>query len=94
MAYCTISIWTATEWTDEMEDLARTKFVPLVMGCGASSVNMVRTGDLNFSVVTTYSDAAACAAAQAKVADIRAQAKAELPMTMQGVSEGEVFAHG
>ena len=94
MAYSTISHWTATEWTDEMEALARDKFVPLVMACGAASVQMVRTGDLTFSVVTSYSDAASCAAAQAKIADVRAQAKTELPMSMDSVSEGAVFAHG
>lgn len=94
MGYCTISNWTATEWTDEMEDLARNKFVPLVMAVGAQSVHMIRTGDLSFSVVTSYADAEACAAAQAKIDDIRSQAKAELPMSLQGVSAGAVFAQG
>ena len=31
MSYVTISLWNATEWSDEMETLAREKYVPLVM---------------------------------------------------------------
>ncbi len=94
MAFSAISNWKATEWTDEMEALARDKFVPMVMAVGAQSVQMVRTGDLSFSVVTHYADEAAFTAAQAKIAEIRAQAKAELPMTMESVSQGPVFASG
>ena len=40
-----------------MEALARDKFVPMIMSSGASKVQMVRTGDLSFSVVTEYEDA-------------------------------------
>lgn len=72
--------------------LARDKFVPMIIGVGAQSVQMIRTGDLSFSVITNYADAAACAAAQSKIAELRAQAKADMPMTMDSVSEGEVFA--
>ena len=77
-----------------MEALARDKFVPMVLAVGAQSVHMVRTGDLSFSVVTTYTDAEACAAAQTKVEDIRSQAKTELPMSLQTVAGGAVFAQG
>lgn len=94
MAFSTISLWNTIEWTDEMEALARDKFVPMIMGVGAQSVQMVRTGDLSFSVVTNYADEAACNAAQAKIAEIRAEAKSDLPMTMQSVSHGAVFASG
>ena len=60
MSYVTISNWTATEeLTDEMIATANEKFVPMIMSVGASSVQMVRTGDLNMSVVTQYADAAA-----------------------------------
>ena len=43
MAHATISHWTATEWTDELEAAARDKFV-LIMANGATRVNMIRTG--------------------------------------------------
>jgi len=92
MAFSTLSNWDTTEWTDEMEALARDKFVPMIMSVGAQSVQMVRTGDLSFSVLTTYADEAACATAQAKIAEIRAQAKSDLPMTMRGVDQGPVIA--
>lgn len=94
MAYATVSNWTTTEWNDELEAVARDKFVPLIMSVGASRVQMIRTGDHSFSVVTEYADEAAANAAQSRVADIRAQATEELPMTMSGVAAGGVFAHG
>ncbi len=94
MAYATISNWTANEWNDDMESLARDKYVPLVMSVGASSVRMVRTGELTFSVITEYADQATAEAAQARIADIRAQAAEEMPMAMDGVSGGQVFASG
>lgn len=73
-----------------MEALARGKFLPMFLASGAQSVQMIRTGDLSFSVMTNYADA--CAAAQAKIAQLRAEAKSDLPMTMESVSEGPVFA--
>ncbi len=94
MAYSTVSHWTATEWNDELEAIARDKFVPLIKSVGASRVQMIRTGDLTFSVVTEYSDEATAHAAQAKIAEIREQAAQELPMTMSSASAGAVFASG
>ncbi|MDP2122242.1 MAG: hypothetical protein Q8S27_20350 [Hoeflea sp.] len=94
MGYSSISTWNVTEWTDEMEAIARDKFVPMIMSSGASKVQMVRTGDLSFAVVTEYADAQAAEKAQARIADIRSQASTELPMTLAGVSAGAVFAKG
>ena len=94
MAHSSISNWTTTDWTDDMVALARDKYVPMIMAVGAQSVQMIRTGDLSFSVVTTYPDAAACAAAQSKIAELRAQAKTDMPMTMDSVTDGEVIAQG
>ena len=59
MAYITISNWVTTDWTDEMEAMARDKFTPLIMGCGTEAVHMVRTGDNSFTVMTHYSSEAA-----------------------------------
>jgi hypothetical protein len=94
MPYATVTHWNATEWTDEMEATARNKFVPLVMSVGASKVNMVRTGDLSSCVITEYSDAATAQSAQDRIAEIRAQAASELPMTMLSAHAGPVFASG
>lgn len=94
MAYSTVSNWTTTEWNDELEAIAREKFVPLIMSVGASRVQMIRTGDLSFSVVTEYADEATANAAQSRIAEIRAQAAAELPMTMGSAVAGGVFANG
>ena len=91
MAYVTVSHWTATEMTDEMIATANEKFVPMIMAVGASSVQMVRTGDLSMCVVTQYSDAATAESAQAKIAEIRGQAAAQFPMTMDSAHGGEVI---
>ena len=92
MAYCTISNWVTTEWNDEMEALARDKYVALIKAVGASGAQMVRTGDKSFSVITHYADEATAMAAQEKIAAIRSEAAEEMPMTMQSTSGGGVFA--
>ena len=92
MAYATISHWTTTEWNDDLVAIAQDKFVPLILSCGASRVQMVRTGDMSFSVVTEYANEATAQAAQARIAEIRGQAADELPMSMNGADAGNVFA--
>lgn len=94
MSFFSVSHWSTTDWTDDMETLARDKYVPMVMALGAQSVDMVRTGDLNFVVITKYADEAAADAAQAKIDAIRAEAADELPMTLSGVDRGSSFASG
>lgn len=94
MGYATVSNWTTTEWNDGLEAIARDKFVPLILSVGASRVQMIRTGDLSFSVVTEYKDEAEANAAQSKIAEIRSQASEELPMTMSGTCAGGIFANG
>jgi hypothetical protein len=75
-----------------MEDTAREKFLPMIMSVGAVRVQMVRTGDQTFSVITEYADAKKADEAQSKIAEIRSQATQELPMTMASASGGEIFA--
>ncbi|QXT39241.1 hypothetical protein [Gymnodinialimonas ceratoperidinii] len=94
MSFYSVSHWETTDWTDEMEALARDKYVPLVKGLGAESVNMVRTGDRTFIVVTKYADQAAGEAAQARIDEIRTEAAEELPMKMSSVERGSTFASG
>lgn len=91
MSYITISNWTADEWNDEMEAVARDKFQPMVISMGASAVQFVRTGDLTMSVVTHYADEAAAMDAQAKIAAIRSQAAEELSIKMDTSVGGTVF---
>ena len=62
MAYATASHWVTTEWSDELEAIARNKFVPLIMGCGATGVQMIRTGEYDFTVITHYADEATATA--------------------------------
>ncbi len=94
MSYYSISHWDTTDWNDDMEALARDKYVPMVKALGAESVNMIRTGELSFVVVTAYADAAAGEAAQTRIDAIRDEAAAELPMKMSSVHRGSTFANG
>lgn len=94
MSFYSISHWETTDWSDRMEALARDKYVPLVMDLGAESVDMVRTGDLDFVVITKYADEAAAEAAQARIEEIRSEAAEELPMKMSSLDRGSTFASG
>ncbi len=94
MTHSTVSLWDVTEWSDEMEAMARDKFVPLIMSVGAERVQMIRTGELSFCVVTEYSSTQAAEAAQERIAEIRGQATDERPMPMANSFTGAVFAHG
>jgi len=94
MSYYSVSHWDTTEWNDDLESIARDKYVPMVMALGAKSVDMIRTGDLSFVVITKYADASAGEAAQARVDAIREQATEELPMKMSNVERGSTFASG
>lgn len=94
MAYATLSSWTTTEWTEDLEATARDKFVPLIMGVGAKAVQMIRTGEYSFTVVTHYADEDTALAAQEKIAQIRGTAADELPISMEAAAGGMVFASG
>lgn len=92
MSYIMISDWSTQEWTSEMEEIGRSKFVPMIMSLGATAVQMVRTGENNLSVISHFTDTKAAAQAKEKISAIRSQAAAELPMTMLDAKEGVVFA--
>ena len=57
---------------DGMMETEAEKLVPMIMGVGASAVQMVRMGDLTMSVITHYADAEAAKNTQAKITEIRA----------------------
>lgn len=92
MTVTKITRWKATGKMDEIMEKAREKYVPLIMAGGASSVQMVRTGELSLCVITQYSEDAAAKAAMTDAT--RAQAAKEFPMVIQSTDEGEVFASG
>lgn len=93
MAYVTITNWTATGLTDDQIKEISDTFVPLIMGVGASGVQMVRTGDQNVCVITSYATEETAMAAQDKITEIRAKAKSEYPMTLDSAVAGNVFAN-
>jgi len=74
MAYATLSSWTTTDWSSDLETTAQEKFVPLIMSVGATGVQMIRTGEYSFTVVTHYADEDTALTAQEKIAKIRGTA--------------------
>jgi hypothetical protein len=94
MNHVTITRWSIPEMTDEMIASAQEKYVPLILSQGASSVQMVRSGDKTFTVITQYPDAAAAEAANANSDSSRNQARAEFSMEIETTETGEVFGSG
>lgn len=94
MTFTSISNWDTTDWTQEMEDSARDVFLPLILKAGAKKVQMLRTGERSFSVVTEYADEAAADSAAAKIAEVREKAAHDLPMSMANMVRGTVFVQG
>ncbi len=93
MTYAVVSNWTSTEpRNDEMAATAQNKFVPAIKALGALHVFFISTGEKSFRVASIYPDQATADAASAKQAELRSQAKTELPVSMVGEERGEVFA--
>ena len=74
------------------EAIAKDKFGPLIMSCGATSVDFIQTGEMTMSVITKYKDEATGTAAMEKIAEIRGQAATTLPVKMVSDVKGLAFA--
>jgi hypothetical protein len=66
----------------------------MVMQVSASSVQLVRTGELSMCVITQYIDAKIARSAQQRIAHIRSQAASEFPMKITSTLGGEEFGGG
>ncbi|MBJ26982.1 MAG: hypothetical protein CMM30_01375 [Rhodospirillaceae bacterium] len=94
MSYVTVSNWNLESWDDSMLGIAQDKFVPMIQALGATTVSMVRTGDLSMMVVTHYPDGETAKIAAEKISEIRSEAAAEFSMSLVSVQAGEVLASG
>jgi hypothetical protein len=94
VAFVTVTLWTATEITEDMMAIINEKYVPMVLAVGASGIQLVRTGDLSMCVITQYADADTANTAKQRIAHIRSQAASEFPMTITSTHGGEVFGSG
>lgn len=95
MAFATFSTWklnTAFEDEDAMWKVIQEKYVPASQGLGASQVMWLSTGDGESAILSVYADEAACNAADAKRAALRAQGSSEFDVTMTSELRGEVKA--
>jgi hypothetical protein len=92
MAYITMSNWKTSKWSDDINKLAKTKFIPMILAVGAKNVQMVKTGRDTFCVISYYENEEMAIDAKEKIAVIRSQASSELPMTMVTAQEGNILA--
>ena len=94
MSFYTVSHWQAKTWDKEDESKANEKYVPMIMSLGAVSVKMCRTEELNFMVITEWSNSETAEKAAQKIAEVREQASEEFDNIMLSSHSGEVFASG
>jgi hypothetical protein len=92
MAYITISNWETSQWSDDINKLAKTKFIPMILAVGATNVKMVKTGRNTFCIISYYENEEMAIDAKEKISAIRSQASSELPMAMITAQEGNVLA--
>ena len=64
------------------------------MSVGASSVQILRMGDLGMRIIPQHSNGAAALSGQQKIANIWAQAASQFPTKMHTAHGGSVFASG
>ena len=92
MSFITVSHWEAKTWNKEDETKAKEKYVPMIMSMGAKSVKMCKTDELNFMVITEWSNGQVAKEAADKIASIREQASEEFDNIMISSHAGETFA--
>ena len=91
MSYKRITISSGTPITDEVIELAKTKYMPQIKEMGAIDYVVVQTGPDSTVVISTYADKAAADAAAAKAAALRAESQEETGGDVPTVLEGEVI---
>lgn len=93
MTYGVISNWKSNvPNTDDMKELARSKYLKAVMALGASSCHFIETSSDTFSVCTVYPDEATATNAAAKQNAVRSEASSEMPVKLLNEARGSVFA--
>jgi hypothetical protein len=93
MSYGIISNWKSNvPNSDDMRELAKSKYLKAVMALGATNCHFIETGADTFSVCTVYPDEATAKAASANQNAVRAEASSEMPIEMLNEARGTVFA--
>ena len=92
MSFITDSHLEAKTWNKEDKIKSTEKYVPMIMSMGAKSVNMCKTEELNFMVITEWSNGQVTKEAADKIASIREQASEEFDNIMISSHAGETFA--
>ena len=91
MSYKRITISSGTPITDEVIELAKTKYLPQIKEMGAKDYVVVQTGPDSTVVISTYADKAAADAAAEKAAALRTEGQEDFKGDVPPVLEGEVI---
>ena len=91
MSYKRVTIFSGSEVTDEIIEVMKTKYMPVVRAMGCLEADIIQTGPDSTVMVATYADKAAADAAAEKAAALRAEGQEEFKGDAPTVLEGEVI---
>ena len=91
MSYKRVTIFSGSEVTDEIIEIMKTKYMPVVRAMGCLEADIIQTGPDSSVMVATYADKAAADAAAEKAAALRAEGQEEFKGDAPTVLEGEVI---
>jgi hypothetical protein len=90
MAFVTVSNWATDGMSNDLIATASKGLVPIIMDVGASSVEVLQTGEASFCVVAHFCDAEKANAAQTKISMLQEQSATKLPMRLKNYQGGEL----
>ena len=91
MSYKRVTIFSGVEITDEMIEVMKTKYMPIIRTMGCLDAEIIQTGPDSRIIVATYADKAAADAAKEKAAALRVEGQEDFKSNPPTVLEGEVI---
>jgi len=91
MSYKRFTIFSGVEITDEMIEVMKTKYMPIIRTMGCLDAEIIQTGPDSRIIVVTYADKAAADAAKEKAAALGAESREEFKGNAPIIHEGEVI---
>lgn len=90
--HISMSHWEISEINEEMYEVLKVHFLPMIQSFGATHCFDVQTSDKTFTLVTIYPDEAAFSAATKKIAELRSEASSTFGATLVKAEAGPVIA--
>ena len=91
MSYKRVTIFSGVEITDEMIEVMKTKYMPIIRTMGCLDADIIQTGPDSTVIVATCADKAAAEAAAEKAAALRTEGQEDFKGDVPTVLEGEVI---